>query len=282
MTERFGGFVAVNEVSLAVARGSITALIGPNGAGKTTLFNCFPASSRRRAGKVVFDGESVDGLPAHRRSLRGLVRTFQIPRIFRRLTLLENMLVADPAQPGDALFGCFIRRGAMVRHEREAREKARELLALLNIDRLADEYAGTLSGGQRKLLELGRVLMTDPKMILLDEPMAGVNPALGDAPAASGLKSLRRDRGLTFLFVEHDMEVVMRVCDRVLVLDEGTLIADGPPRVHPQQRARDRRLSGPRAGGRQGVIADDLALHSEAVEAGYGDARILHGVDDAR
>ena len=158
------------------------------------------------------------------------MRTFQIPRVFRRLTVLENMLVADPEQPGEKFFGCFYRHGGMVRREREAREKARELLALLNIDRLADEYAGTMSGGQRKLVELGRVLMTDPVMILLDEPMAGVNPALG-LRLLQRVEDLRRDRGLTFLFVEHDMEVVMRVSDRVLVLDEGMLIADGPPQA---------------------------------------------------
>ena len=133
--------------------------------------------------------------------------------------------------------------------EREAREKARELLALLNIDRLADEYAGALSGGQRKLLELGRVLMTDPKMILLDEPMAGVNPALGER-LLERVEELRRDRGLTFLFVEHDMEVVMRVTDRVLVLDEGMLIADGPPEsIRRNERVIDAYLGRAHAGG---------------------------------
>lgn len=225
---RFGGFVAVKDVSLDVVRGSITALIGPNGAGKTTLFNCISGFLRAATGEVMFDGESIDALPAYRRSLRGLVRTFQIPRIFHRLTLVENLLVADREQPGEGLFGCFTHRGAMKARTRDAAEKARELLALLNIERLADEYAGTLSGGQRKLLELGRALMTDPKMILLDEPMAGVNPALGER-LLDRVEALRRDRGLTFLFVEHDMEVVMRVADRVLVLDEGSLIADGPP-----------------------------------------------------
>jgi ABC-type branched-subunit amino acid transport system ATPase component len=228
VTMRFKGFVAVNDVSLSVRRGSITALIGPNGAGKTTLFNCISGFLRPTAASVRFDGERIDNLPAYRRSLSGLVRTFQIPRIFHRLTLIENMLVADRAQPGEALFGCFYRHKAMNARTSVAWEKARELLALLNIDQLAEEYAGTLSGGQRKLLELGRVLMTDPTMILLDEPMAGVNPALGER-LLQRVQELRRDRGLTFLFVEHDMEVVMRIADRVLVLDEGALIADGPP-----------------------------------------------------
>jgi len=230
VTKRFKGLVAVNNVSLAVERGSITALIGPNGAGKTTLFNVLSGFMRGDSGTVSFDNGRIDGLPPHRRSRLGLVRTFQIPRVFGRLTVLENMLVADPVQPGERFFGCFYRHGGMVRRERQAREKARELLALLNIDRLADEYAGAMSGGQRKLVELGRVLMTDPVMILLDEPMAGVNPALG-LRLLQRVEDLRRERGLTFLFVEHDMEVVMRVSDRVLVLDEGKLIADGPPQA---------------------------------------------------
>ncbi len=225
---RFKGLVAVDDVSLAVARGSITALIGPNGAGKTTLFNCLSGFLPGAAGSVVFDGRRIDGLPPHRRSRAGLVRTFQIPRIFHRLTLIENMLVADRAQPGDALFGCFMRRGATLARTRAATEQARDLLALLSIERLADDYAGTLSGGQRKLLELGRVLMTDPKMILLDEPMAGVNPALG-GKLLERVEHLRQERGITFLFVEHDMEMVMRVSDRVVVLDQGRVIADGPP-----------------------------------------------------
>jgi ABC-type branched-subunit amino acid transport system ATPase component len=228
LTMRFKGLVAVNDVSFAVEPGSITALIGPNGAGKTTLFNCISGFLHASTGAVTFAGDRIDTLPPHRRSQRGLVRTFQIPRIFHRLTLLENMLVADREQPGEALFGCFYRRGLMHERTRAAQQKARELLTLLGIDRLADEYAGTLSGGQRKLLELGRVLMTDPRMILLDEPMAGVNPALG-LRLLERVEQLRRDRGLTFFFVEHDMDVVMRVSDRVLVLDEGSLIADSPP-----------------------------------------------------
>ena len=194
VTKRFKGLVAVNDVSLAVERGSITALIGPNGAGKTTLFNVLSGFMPADSGTVSFEGGQINQLPPHRRSRLGLVRTFQIPRVFRRLTVLENMLVADPVQPGEKFFGCFYRHGGMVRREREAREKARELLALLNIDRLADEYAGTMSGGQRKLVELGRVLMTDPVMILLDEPMAGVNPALG-LRLLQRVEDLRREPG---------------------------------------------------------------------------------------
>jgi branched-chain amino acid transport system ATP-binding protein len=228
VSKRFKGLVAVNEVTLDVARGSITALIGPNGAGKTTLFNVLSGFFRADAGTIVFDGHELGAMSPHRRSRLGLVRTFQLPRVFSRLTVIENMLVANPAQPGEKFFGCFYQYGATRTAEKAAREKASELLQLLNIGRLADDYAGTLSGGQRKLVELGRVLMTDPSMIMLDEPMAGVNPALG-LRLLERVEFLRRERGLTFLFVEHDMEVVMRVSDRVVVLDEGTLIADGPP-----------------------------------------------------
>jgi ABC-type branched-subunit amino acid transport system ATPase component len=230
VSKRFKGLRALNDVSLEVQRSSITALIGPNGAGKTTLFNILSGFIRPDHGSVTFEGLSLDRLPPHRRARIGLMRTFQIPRVFGRLTVLENMLLADPNQPGERFFGCFYLRGAMRRREREERDEAMELLSLLNIDRLANDYAGTLSGGQRKLVELGRVLMIRPTMIMLDEPMAGVNPALG-LRLLERVEYLRRERGLTFLFVEHDMEVVMRVSDRVVVLDEGTLIADGSARA---------------------------------------------------
>ena len=228
--KRFKGLVAVSDVSFDIARGSLTALIGPNGAGKTTLFNVLTGFLPADGGAVAFDGDRIDRLPPHARPRCGLVRTFQIPRIFRRLSVLENLLVADPAQPGERFLGAVLHRGAMLRRDREAREKARELLALLNIERLADEYGGAMSGGQRKLVELGRALMTDPKMIMLDEPMAGVNPALG-LRLLQRVEQLRMEKGITFLFIEHDMEVVMRVSDRVLVMDEGRLIADGPPKA---------------------------------------------------
>ena len=253
VSKQFAGLRAVNDVSLDVKRQSITALIGPNGAGKTTLFNLMTGFLRPSAGSVTFEGRSMDGLPAHRRSQAGLVRTFQIPRVFSRLSVLENLLTADPQQPGDRFLGCFYRNGAMWRAERAARDKAMELLKLLNIERLADEYAGTMSGGQRKLIELGRVLMTDPTMIMLDEPMAGVNPALG-LKLLERVEFLRRERGITFLYVEHDMEVVMRVSDRVVVLDAGQVIADGPPdTIRADERVIDAYLG--RASAKPVVIA---------------------------
>jgi ABC-type branched-subunit amino acid transport system ATPase component len=228
IAKHFKGLVAVDDVTFDIAPGSLTALIGPNGAGKTTLFNVLTGFLAGSRGAVHFDGARIDHMPAYRRARRGLVRTFQMPRVFRRLTVIENLLTADPHQPGESLFGSFLRPWATHRRDREARQKAHDLLVLLGIERLAGEYAGAMSGGQRKLIELGRVLMTDPKMVMLDEPMAGVNPALG-LRLLQRVEQLRQERGITFLFVEHDMEVVMRVSDRVLVLDEGKLIADGPP-----------------------------------------------------
>jgi len=236
---RFKGLLAVDNVSLSVTRASITALIGPNGAGKSTLFNCLTGFLRPTSGRVSFDGSDVGAVAPHKRVALGLARTFQVPRIFQRLTVLENLLVADTEQPGDRLLGCFYSRGAMKARAVLAEEKARRILALLAIERLANDYAGTLSGGQRKLLELGRVLMADPKMIMLDEPMAGVNPALG-LKLLERVEQLRAESGLTFLFVEHDMDVVMRVSDRVLVLDEGRLIADGlPDEIRANERVVD-------------------------------------------
>jgi branched-chain amino acid transport system ATP-binding protein len=238
VTKRFKGLVAVNDVSLRIERGSITALIGPNGAGKTTLFNVI-SGFMKADGAITFDGKRIDRLPPHRRSRQGLVRTFQIPRVFGLLTVLENLLVADPSQPGERLFGCFTRHRAMTSHEKEARERANRIVSLLNLDRVRDDYGASLSGGQRKLVELGRVLMTDPQMIMLDEPMAGVNPALG-LRLLERVEHLRSEQGLTFLFVEHDMDVVMQRSDRVLVLDEGSLIADGvPAEIRANERVID-------------------------------------------
>jgi len=239
VSRRFKGLVAVSDATFAVKRGSITALIGPNGAGKTTLFNLISGFLRADTGTIAFNGERIEHLPAYRRSRRGLVRTFQIPRIFGRLTVLENLMVADPKQPGEEPFGCFWRHGAMRRRQKDVREKADGIIALLNLVRVRDEYGASLSGGQRKLVELGRVLMTDPTMIMLDEPMAGVNPALG-LRLLERVQQLRTERGITFLFVEHDMDVVMQASDRVLVLDDGALIADGlPQEIRANERVID-------------------------------------------
>ena len=209
LSKRFGGVTAVDGVSLALEPGRIYGLIGPNGSGKTTLFNCITGVERRDGGEVVFGGERIDGLKPWQIAQRGIGRTFQIIRVFPELTALENLLVVT-------------RGGA-----EEARAHALELLRLVTLEGLQDEYAGNLSYGQQKLVEFARVLMRDPTLILLDEPAAGVNRTLLNDLLATvaGL----RDAGKTVLLVEHDMKVVMGLCETVFVLDHGEKIAEGPP-----------------------------------------------------
>ncbi|MDI3385211.1 ABC transporter ATP-binding protein [Streptomyces sp. B-S-A8] len=222
----FGGIAAVHVEHLEVQRGTITALIGPNGAGKTTLFNLVSGFDRPDGGRWTFAGRRLDGRSPHRIARSGLVRTFQLTRTLARLTVLENLLLAAPAQRGERLSAALfapVWRG----QERAHRARADELLVRFRLDRLRDEYAGTLSGGQRKLLELARALMARPQMLLLDEPMAGVNPAL--AQSLLGHITQLRDEGLTVCFVEHDMDVVMGVSDWVAVMAGGRLVAEGPP-----------------------------------------------------
>ena len=239
VAKRFGGLRAVDGASLDVARGSITALIGPNGAGKTTLFNLVAGLYSPEHGTVRFDGRSIGGRPPHAVARSGLVRTFQHARALTRLTVLENMLLAAPAQPGERFWRLFVTPLAVRRREREIERLAWELLTLVRLDRLAHEYAGVLSGGQRKLLEFARALMSEPTMIMLDEPMAGVNPTLG-RELLDHMEALRAERGLTFLLIEHDLEIVMTVSDEVHVMNEGKVIASGPPEaVRRDQRVID-------------------------------------------
>ncbi|GAB3012778.1 ABC transporter ATP-binding protein [Streptomyces pseudoechinosporeus] len=226
VTRTFGGLVAARVEHLEVQRGTITALIGPNGAGKTTLFNVVSGFDRADGGRWSFDGRPLTGAPAHRVARRGLVRTFQLTRTLARLTVLENMLLAAPGQRGERALPALLRplwRG----QERELERRADELLDRFRLGPLRDDHAGTLSGGQRKLLELARALMTRPVMLLLDEPMAGVNPAL--AQSLLGHITQLRDEGLTVCFVEHDMDVVMGISDWVAVMADGRLVAEGPP-----------------------------------------------------
>ncbi|MBI2115314.1 MAG: ABC transporter ATP-binding protein [candidate division NC10 bacterium] len=211
LTKRFGGVVAVDRCSLALAPGKIYGLIGPNGSGKTTLFNCITGLERRDAGEVFFRGERIDGLKPHQVAHRGIGRTFQIIRVFPELTALENLLVVT-------------REPFAV-----ARRRAQELLRFVTLDRLENEYAGNLSYGQQKLLEFIRVLMRDPELILLDEPAAGVNRTLLNELLAAITRL--RDQGKTVLIVEHDMKVVMGLCEKLFVLDYGEKIAEGPPGV---------------------------------------------------
>ena len=229
----FGGVRAVDGASFGVEEGSITGLIGPNGAGKSTLFNCVSGFLRAQSGRVTLDDRRIDRLSPHRIARAGLVRTFQTPRALTRMTVAENVLLAAPRHPGEHLG----RRGAG--REREARARAAELLALVGLDMHADALAGTLSGGQRKLLDLIRALMAEPRLLLLDEPMAGVSPTL----RVQLLQHVRelRDRGsITLLIVEHDLDFVMGASDRIVVMNEGHVIADGTPdEVRSDERVVD-------------------------------------------
>jgi len=228
VVKHFGGIAAVAGAELDVRRGSITALIGPNGAGKTTLFNIVSGFYKPERGVISFRGERIDRKPPHAIAKRGLVRTFQITKALTKMSVLENMMLAAPDQPGEQLWRLVVTPRSARAREREVHQKAHEVLKLVRLDRLADDYAGTLSGGQRKLLEFGRALMRDPTMIMLDEPMAGVNPSLG-LELLDHMKRLQDERGTTFLLIEHDMEVVMNVSERVIVMNEGRVISAGPP-----------------------------------------------------
>jgi len=218
----FGGVRAVDGASFDVEEGSITGLIGPNGAGKSTLFNCVSGFLRAQSGRVTLDGRRIDRLSPHRIARAGLVRTFQTPRTLTRMTVAENVLLAATRHPGEQLG----RRGA--RREAEARSNAAELLALVGLDTHAGALAGTLSGGQRKLLDLIRALMTEPRLLLLDEPMAGVSPTLR-AQLLQHIRELRDRGGITLLIVEHDLDFVMGASDRIVVMNDGRVIADGTP-----------------------------------------------------
>jgi neutral amino acid transport system ATP-binding protein len=220
----FGGVRAVDGASLDVEPGSITGLIGPNGAGKSTLFNCVSGFLRPEAGRVLLDGRRIDRRSPHRIARAGLVRTFQTPRTLARMTVLENVVLATRDHPGERLGGALAGR----RREREARLRARGLLELVRLDGHADNLAGTLSGGQRKLLDLVRALMAEPRILLLDEPMAGVSPTVR-VELLAHILGLRDREGLTFLIVEHDLDFVMRASDRVVVMNDGRVIADGTP-----------------------------------------------------
>jgi branched-chain amino acid transport system ATP-binding protein len=228
VVKRFGGLAAVDGATLEVEERSITALIGPNGAGKTTLFNIVSGFVRPDRGTVRLDDDRIEGRPPHAVNRRGLVRTFQTPKALTRMSVLDNLLLAAPEQPGERLWRQVLTPAAVRRREAEIEERARELLGLVRLDGLAADYAGTLSGGQRKLLEFARALMTEPRLVLLDEPMAGVNPTLA-LQLLEHIRSLRAERGLTFLLIDHDLEIVMAESDRVIVMNEGRVIAAGAP-----------------------------------------------------
>jgi neutral amino acid transport system ATP-binding protein len=244
VVKRFGGVRAVDGATLDVREGSITALIGPNGAGKTTLFNVMTGFYRGDAGEVTFSGHPIIRRPPYAIARLGMVRTFQITKALSKMPVIDNMMLAAGDQSGERLLNVVFRPAAIRRREKEVREQAGELLELFNLEPLADEYAGTLSGGQRKLLELARALMTKPRLLMLDEPMAGINPTLGRR-LLDHMQRLRAEEGMTFLFIEHDMEVVMGHSDRVIVMAEGKVIGAGEPEeVRRDEKVIDAYLGG--------------------------------------
>jgi neutral amino acid transport system ATP-binding protein len=224
----FGAVRAVDGASFAVEERSITGLIGPNGAGKSTLFATIAGSLKPDSGRIVFAGLRIDRRPAYRVARAGVVRTYQAARVLTRMTVLDNLLLASTGHPGERLTGVLLRPRAARAHERRTLDRARELLELVRLESHAHDYAGTLSGGQRKLLDLARVLMVEPSLVMLDEPIAGVSPALR-VELLEHILAVRRDRNITFLIVEHDLDFVMQAADRVVVMNEGRVITVGTP-----------------------------------------------------
>ena len=229
LRKEFGGLVAVDSVDFTIEQGSISSLIGPNGAGKTTFFNMLTGVYKPTSGAVVFDGENVTGKPPHAVTERGVGRTFQNIRLFPQMTALENVLVGMHARLKGGILGSIFGLPSVRREENEAEEKARELLAFSGLRRVDDELAENLSYGDQRRLEVARALATEPKLLLLDEPTAGMNPQETVA-FTQFVEKLRTEQGLTVLLIEHDMKVVMGISDHVTVLDYGAKIAEGAPK----------------------------------------------------
>ncbi|PSQ42708.1 ABC transporter ATP-binding protein [Halobacteriales archaeon SW_5_68_122] len=245
LKKQFGGLTAVDNPSFEVEEGSLTGLIGPNGAGKSTTFNCITGILEPTAGTVRFNGRDITGLAPHEVADQGLARTFQIARELGEMTVLENLMLAPMRQRGESLWRSVLpfTRRSVVEQEEEVLEDVWDTLEFFDIDHLADEYAENLSGGQRKLLELARVLLTDPDVLLLDEPFAGVNPSLEER-LLEHLHDLR-EQGYTFLIVEHDMDLIMNNCEHVIVMHQGRVLTEGTPaEVKSDQRVLEAYLGG--------------------------------------
>ena len=225
VTKRFGGLVAVDVDHLEIQRGAITALIGPNGAGKTTFFNLLTGFDKFNSGQVEFDGRDISGVPPYRLAKRGMVRTFQLTKVLSRMSVIDNLKLGATDQIGEHFWRALTPMWKT--QERDVEARADALLDRFNLTHMRDEYAGTMSGGQRKLVEMARALMTEPQLVMLDEPMAGVNPALTQS-LLGHVKGLRAE-GRTVIFVEHDMDVVQDISDWVVVMAEGRIIAEGTP-----------------------------------------------------
>ena len=239
----FGSIRALDDASFAVDRGELVGIIGPNGAGKTTLFNCVSGVLESDSGVVRLDGEDVTGVPPYELARRGLVRTFQQTRELSTMTVRENMLLPTPDHPGERASHAIRRSDAMTRREEQAREQAGELLDTFDLERMVDDYAASLSGGQRKLLELARALMLDPSLLMLDEPFAGVNPTL-TREIADHIRALNDD-GLTLVIIEHELETLTDLVDRLVVLTNGSVLTTGTPEeILEDQRVIDAYLGG--------------------------------------
>jgi branched-chain amino acid transport system ATP-binding protein len=223
----FGGILALDHCSIRVEEGAIVGLIGPNGAGKSTLFDVISGFLTPDGGSIVFSGREILGLPAYKIARLGLVRTFQIPRSLMRMTVLENMMLGAQGQAGERLCNPLIRRHKVMAQETEIREKAEEILEFFDLQRMRNEYAGSLSGGQKKMLEMARALMADPRLLLLDEPFAGVNPALADRL----IEQIRilKEKGLSIIIIEHAIPYVLALSDELYVLNKGAVLASGRP-----------------------------------------------------
>ena len=226
LEKSFGGLTAVDGCSLTVEEGSITGLIGPNGAGKTTLFNLITGHYKPDRGKIIFQGDAIESLAPHQIFRKKLYRTFQITREFAQMSVLENLMIMPEHQVGEKIWNTWFRLSQVKKQERAIVDKALEVLEFVELIDLKNEYAGSLSGGQKKLLEIARSMMADPKIVLLDEPGAGVNPTLMKKLIAN-IETLRDEKGITFLLIEHDMDLVMNLCDPVIVMSEGKKLAEG-------------------------------------------------------
>jgi branched-chain amino acid transport system ATP-binding protein len=277
VSRRFGGINAVDVEHLEIPRHKITALIGPNGAGKTTLFNLLTGFDTPNTGTWQFEGNDLAGMSSYKVARLGMVRTFQLTKVMGKLTVMENMRLGASEQPGERLRNALF-RGVWGKREKEITAQAEELLAKFKLDTKRDDYAASLSGGQRKLLEMARALMVNPKLVMLDEPMAGVNPALSQS-LLDHIKNLKA-LGMTVLFVEHDMHMVRHIADWVVVMAEGKVVAEGPPvEVMKDQAVIDAYLGAHHdvdlgAAGGVKELEEELAADSESV-VGTEEAGIL-------
>ena len=228
LSKSFGGLKAISDCSLKIKKGSITGIIGPNGSGKTTLFNLISGNLKSSKGKVLFNNEDITNIPSYELFSKGVLRTFQIAHEFTNLTVLENLMMVPGGQSGEKLVNALFKPSLVKKEEKNVKEKALEVIDFLNLKHLSNELAGNLSGGQKKLLELGRTMMVDAKLVLLDEVGAGVNRTLLK-DIGSAILRLNKEQGYTFCMIEHDMEFISRLCDPVIVLAEGSVLFEGTP-----------------------------------------------------